>query len=41
MGINFCRDGMERRKWLTLVALHSDAWLLRWGCAEDLKMCCQ
>lgn len=36
LGINFCRDGMERRDWLALVAVHSDAWLLRWG--DALKM---
>ncbi|KAK1287887.1 PHD finger protein ALFIN-LIKE 5 [Acorus calamus] len=28
LGINFARDGMEERDWLTLVAVHSDAWLL-------------
>ena len=30
LGINFARDGMPRRDWLALVAVHSDAWLLRW-----------
>lgn len=29
LGINFARDGMQRRDWLSLVAVHSDAWLLR------------
>ena len=29
LGINFARDGMLRRDWLALVAVHSDAWLLR------------
>lgn len=28
LGINFVRDGMEKREWLCLVASHSDAWLL-------------
>ncbi|OVA19152.1 zinc finger protein [Macleaya cordata] len=28
LGINFARDGMEGRDWLSLVAVHSDAWLL-------------
>ncbi|GBG85983.1 hypothetical protein CBR_g40795 [Chara braunii] len=28
LGINFARDGMERKDWLSLVAVHSDAWLL-------------
>ncbi|BBM99737.1 PHD finger protein ALFIN-LIKE [Marchantia polymorpha subsp. ruderalis] len=28
LGINFARDGMSRQDWLTLIALHSDAWLL-------------
>ncbi|XP_062187080.1 PHD finger protein ALFIN-LIKE 2-like [Phragmites australis] len=27
VGINFARDGMHRRDWLSLVAVHSDAWL--------------
>lgn len=27
-GINFARDGMQKRDWLALVAVHSDAWLL-------------
>ncbi|KAJ7550908.1 hypothetical protein O6H91_07G124400 [Diphasiastrum complanatum] len=27
IGINFPRDGMEHKHWLSLVALHSDAWL--------------
>ena len=27
-GINFARDGMQRRDWLALVAVHSDAWLI-------------
>ncbi|OEL22819.1 hypothetical protein BAE44_0016161 [Dichanthelium oligosanthes] len=25
LGINFARDGMKRRYWLSLVAVHSDA----------------
>ena len=29
LGINFARDGMARRDWLSLIAVHSDAWLLR------------
>jgi hypothetical protein len=28
LGINFARDGMTRRDWLSLVAVHSDAWLM-------------
>ena len=27
-GINFARDGMQRRDWLALVAVHADAWLI-------------
>jgi hypothetical protein len=28
LGINFARDGMQRRDWLSLVAVHSDSWLI-------------
>eukprot|EP00877_Chromochloris_zofingiensis_P004816 jgi/Chrzof1/14335/UNPLg00608.t1 len=28
LGINFARDGMQKRDWLALVAVHSDSWLL-------------
>ena len=28
LGINFARDGMQRRDWLALVAVHSDSWLM-------------
>nr|QCO76342.1 PHD finger protein [Tamarix hispida] len=28
LGINFARDGMQAKDWLSLVAVHSDAWLL-------------
>lgn len=28
LGINFARDGMNRKDWLSLVAVHSDSWLL-------------
>ena len=28
LGINFDRDGMMEKDWLSLVAVHSDAWLL-------------
>ncbi|XP_038699162.1 PHD finger protein ALFIN-LIKE 4-like [Tripterygium wilfordii] len=28
LGINFARDGMQENDWLSLVAVHSDAWLL-------------
>uniref|UniRef100_A0A0E0PHY8 PHD finger protein ALFIN-LIKE n=1 Tax=Oryza rufipogon TaxID=4529 RepID=A0A0E0PHY8_ORYRU len=28
LGINFARDGMTRRDWLALVAVHSDSWLV-------------
>ena len=27
LGINFARDGMARKDWLALVAVHSDSWL--------------
>lgn len=27
LGINFARDGMGRKDWLSLVAVHSDSWL--------------
>lgn len=27
LGINFARDGMENRDWLSLIAVHSDSWL--------------
>nr|KYP33593.1 PHD finger protein At5g26210 family [Cajanus cajan] len=28
LGINFGKEGMDRTKWLYLVAIHSDSWLL-------------
>ena len=28
LGINFARNGMQRKDWLALVAVHSDTWLL-------------
>lgn len=28
LGINFARDGMKRSDWLSLVAVHSDSWLM-------------
>jgi hypothetical protein len=28
LGVNFARDGMSRKDWLALVAVHSDAWLM-------------
>ena len=28
LGINFARDGMTKKDWLALVAVHSDTWLL-------------
>ncbi|KAK9699147.1 hypothetical protein RND81_08G155700 [Saponaria officinalis] len=28
LGINFARDGMNRKDWLSLVAVHSDCWLI-------------
>ena len=28
LGISFARDGMKRMDWLSLVAVHSDCWLL-------------
>lgn len=28
LGINFARDGMDGKDWLSLVAVHSDSWLL-------------
>ncbi|CAL5071834.1 unnamed protein product [Urochloa decumbens] len=27
LGINFARDGMQEKDWLSMVAVHSDAWL--------------
>lgn len=27
LGINFARDGMQKKDWLALVAVHSDSWL--------------
>ena len=27
LGINFARDGMEHKDWLSLIAVHSDSWL--------------
>ena len=28
LGINFARDGIQEKKWLYMVVVHSDAWLL-------------
>uniref|UniRef100_A0A5B7B1T7 PHD finger protein ALFIN-LIKE n=1 Tax=Davidia involucrata TaxID=16924 RepID=A0A5B7B1T7_DAVIN len=28
LGINFARDGMQEKDWISLVAVHSDSWLL-------------
>ncbi|XP_027340121.1 PHD finger protein ALFIN-LIKE 3-like isoform X1 [Abrus precatorius] len=28
LGINFARDGMQEKDWLSLVSVHSDTWLL-------------
>lgn len=28
LGINFARDGMHEKDWISLVAVHSDSWLL-------------
>ncbi|NP_001149474.2 PHD finger protein ALFIN-LIKE 8 [Zea mays] len=28
LGINFARDGMDEKDWLSLVAVHSDSWLM-------------
>lgn len=28
LGINFARDGMQEKDWLSLIAVHSDTWLL-------------
>eukprot|EP01023_Acetabularia_acetabulum_P065813 TRINITY_DN8761_c0_g1_i1.p1 TRINITY_DN8761_c0_g1~~TRINITY_DN8761_c0_g1_i1.p1 ORF type:complete len:238 (+),score=45.33 TRINITY_DN8761_c0_g1_i1:138-851(+) len=28
LGINFCRDGLKKHEWLTLIAAYSDSWLL-------------
>ncbi|RLN08214.1 hypothetical protein C2845_PM11G08280 [Panicum miliaceum] len=46
LGINFARDGMIEKDWLSLVAVHSDAWLLsvafyfgaRFGFDKDASM---
>lgn len=48
LGINFARDGMKRRDWLSLVAVHTDSWLLsvafyfgaRLNRNERYKCCC-
>ena len=47
LGINFARDGMEEKDWLSLVAVHSDAWLLavafyfgaRFGFDKESRYC--
>ncbi|MBA0626174.1 hypothetical protein Godav_003888, partial [Gossypium davidsonii] len=31
LGISFCRNGMQRKDWFSLVAVQSDAWLLARG----------
>ena len=31
LGINFARDGMQEKDWLSLIVVHSDAWLLAVG----------
>lgn len=28
LGINFSRDGMRKKDWFSLVAVHSDCWLV-------------
>jgi hypothetical protein len=28
LGINFARDGIQEKEWLSMVAAHSDTWLL-------------
>jgi hypothetical protein len=28
LGIKFARDGIQEKEWLSMVAAHSDAWLL-------------
>ena len=28
LGINFARDGMKRKDWISTIAVHSDAWLI-------------
>ncbi|XP_048317715.2 PHD finger protein Alfin1 [Ziziphus jujuba] len=28
LGINHARDGMQKKDWLSLIAVHSDSWLL-------------
>ncbi|TYG64230.1 hypothetical protein ES288_D06G091300v1 [Gossypium darwinii] len=39
LGISFCRNGMQRKDWFSLVAVQSDAWLLAvayfWGARFD------
>lgn len=47
LGINFARDGMDEKDWLSLVAVHSDAWLLavafyfgaRFGFDKESRYC--
>jgi hypothetical protein len=28
LGINFARDGMKRKDWISMVVVHSDAWMV-------------
>ncbi|KAB1208641.1 PHD finger protein ALFIN-LIKE 6 [Morella rubra] len=47
LGINFARDGMQEKDWLSLVAVHSDSWLLavafyfgaRFGFGKNERKC--
>nr|CAB3458579.1 unnamed protein product [Digitaria exilis] len=36
LGINFARDGMQEKDWLSMVAVHSDAWKRLFGMINEL-----
>ena len=38
LGINFARDGMQKKDWLGLVAVHSDAWLMALAFYKGARM---
>lgn len=38
LGINFARDGMKRSDWLSLVAVHSDSWLMAIACFNGARL---
>lgn len=40
LGINFSRDGMQEKDWLSLVAVHSDSWILSVAFYFGAQFCC-